>query len=619
MCGFVGYAAERIDPETLERMSGALRHRGPDGDGLWWCPERRVALAHRRLAIVDLSAAGHQPMSDGSGRVWIVFNGEIYNHRELRSELTARGHVFRSRCDTEVLVEAYRTWGEECLSRLNGMFAFALYDQDRRRIFLARDRAGEKPLYYGRLDGRFVFASELKALMADPTLPRRLDPSALASYLAWGYVPGEQSMLRDVRKLAPAHAASYGVDGGDLRVWRYWTLPELDPQAAAADDEELEEEAEALLTDAVRRQLVADVPVGILLSGGLDSSLVTAVAVRVSSAPVRTFTVTFPGHGAYDEAAHARRVARHFGTEHTELVAEADCLEELPELARCYDEPFADSSLVPTFLLSRQIREHATVALGGDGGDELFGGYTPYREMQRPARGPRALRRAAAAVAGRLPLGLRGRNALLAGGFDGVERLSYPHVFFDARSRRRLLRPARDAGLAIDDDVEAERAALYARRGSLLSQATATDFSVYLPDDILVKVDRASMAVSLEIRAPWLDYRLCELAFGRVPDRLKATAQATKILPKRLARRLLPEDHQIERKQGFSIPLAKWLRGPWGGFVEETLREAEPRLFNRRMLDELLRTQKLGFSQAPRLFALTMFELWRRHYEVEIG
>ena len=391
MCGIVGIASRssKIVPDLLI-SAWILRHRGPDDAGLWQSPDGRVGLAQRRLAIIDLSPCGHQPMVDTFGQLCITFNGEIYNYLDLRRELVARGHHFRTASDTEVILEAYRAWGVDCLSHLNGMFAFCLYDSAAQRLFLARDRAGEKPLFYWHTPGHLVFASELKALMADPAFPRRLDLQALDYYLAYGYVPGEMCILQGVRKLAQGQAMTYDLETDTPRVWRYWQLREP-PSPADVSVDDLSAELETLLEDSVRRQLIADVPVGVLLSGGIDSSLVTAMASRVSSTPVKTFTISFPGHGAYDEGPYARLVAEYFGTQHTELVAEPAAVELLPALAWQYDEPMADSSMVPAYLVARLVRQHATVALGGDGGDELFGGYPHYSWLQWQERARRYL------------------------------------------------------------------------------------------------------------------------------------------------------------------------------------------------------------------------------------
>lgn len=345
-----------------------MRHRGPDDAGEWWSTDGRIGFGHRRLAIIDLSPAGHQPMHDDTGELSIVFNGEIYNFNDLRKELVEKGICFSSQSDTEVVLASYRVWGTDCLTRLNGMFAFALYDASQKLLFMARDRAGEKPLFYTLESGSILFSSELKGLMANPSISRRVDPVALDCYLAEGYVPADRCILSGISKLPPAHALLFDLKCGQSKVWRYWNLPALSPNtdSGIVDNRELLIELEALLEDAVRRQLVADVPVGVLLSGGVDSSLVTAMAVRAAP-KVKTFTISFPGYVKYDETEHARLIARHFSTEHLELEAEAGTVDLLPMLARQFDEPLIDSSMIPTYLVSRLICQHCTGGRSGRG------------------------------------------------------------------------------------------------------------------------------------------------------------------------------------------------------------------------------------------------------------
>jgi len=620
MCGLVGIASQSpaTDRTWLAAGRDTLTHRGPDDAGEWWSDDGRVGLAHRRLSIIDLSPAGHQPMRDEQRGLAIVFNGEIYNFRELRAELEQRGYGFRSSSDTEVLLAAYDVWGTDCLSRLNGMFAFALYDARRQTVFLARDRAGEKPLFYHLAQGTLYFASELKALLADPSLPRRINPDSLDCYLAMGYVPGERCILQGYNKLPPAHALSLDVQRGIAKVWRYWQVPDLTPEAAAGQVDELGllDELEALLADSVRRQLVADVPVGVLLSGGVDSSLITAMAVRASSR-VKTFTIGFPGHGTLDETEHARLIARHFGTEHTELVAQPSTADLIPRLARQFDEPMVDSSMIPTFLVSQLVRQHCTVALGGDGGDELFGGYGHYSRLLwmqgRLSRIPLPLRKVVSFGAEKLPVGLKGRNWLQGLGVDLQHDLPLIANYFDATTRRQLT--AQHAGWElVAESIRRERIPPHP---DLLQRATRMDFTNYLAEDILVKVDRASMLNSLEVRAPLLDHRLIEFAFGKVPSHLKATPQDKKILLKRLTARVLPPEFDRQRKQGFSIPLAEWLKtGPFLDLFHEVLLDAGC-LFDRRTVRGLLKGQAQGRSNGERLFALVLFELWRREYAIK--
>jgi asparagine synthase (glutamine-hydrolysing) len=616
MCGIVGIAG--VTPQTRDWLVAGrdvMAHRGPDDAGAWWSADGRVGLAQRRLAIIDLSPGGHQPMHDASGDLSIVYNGEIYNFAELRAELAAEGAVFVSHSDTEVILAAYRKWGVDCLARLNGMFALALYDARRRTVLLARDRSGEKPLFYSLDDGALRFASELKALMADATLARRVDREALDCYLAMGFVPGERCILQGVRKLPPAHALEFILESGKSRTWRYWDIPQAQGEAGV-DEDALLDELESLLGAAVQRQLVADVPVGVLLSGGVDSSIVTALAARGRS-QIKTFTVGFPGHGKLDETQHARLIARHFGTEHLDLMAEPTTADLLPRLARQYDEPMNDSSMIPTFLVSQMVRQKCTVAVGGDGGDELFGGYSHYSRLARlhgmAGPVPRPLRRVLSWGAERfLPPGAKGRNYMIAAGADFAHSTPLLALYFDATTRRRLM--GEDWSLV----AEAEHERVVAPGSDLLDRAMRTDFKTYLPEDILVKVDRASMLTSLEVRAPFLDRAVVEFAYSKVPTRLKAGARQRKVLLKRLASRLLPREFDTQRKQGFSIPLKFWLEeGAFRDLFRDVLLAGDC-AFNRGAVQGLLDGQAKGRDNSERLFGLVMFELWRHEYRVQV-
>lgn len=625
MCGIAGLVSPM--PVAGDTLVGSMRdtmsHRGPDDAGLWATPDRRVWLAHRRLAILDLSPGGHQPMVAQAGQLALTFNGEIYNHGELRRRLQGLGHRFDTTSDTEVLLAAYRQWGRDCVDHLVGMFAFAIFDGTLGQVFLARDRAGEKPLYYRESNGSLWFASELKALLADPSLSRELDLRALNFYLAYGYVPGDMCMIRGVQKLLPGHGLTFGPSGQGVRTWRYWDLPSPDSGGLPSTTEDLVDELESLLENSVRDQLVADVPVGILLSGGIDSSVVTALAARVSTRPVKTFTVSFPGHGDYDEAPYARLVADHAGTEHTQLVAADATVDLLPELARQYDEPVADTSIIPTYLVAQLIRQHAKVALGGDGGDELFGGYLHHSSIQREERYrrlvPAGLRGGVSRLAGeRLPVGLKGRMDLVRLGGDTRDAIANHSVVFDAASRMRLLAPVEAAIGPAGREPEA-----YKRErcgdGTPLRQARVADFRTYMVDDVLTKVDRASMLASLEVRAPWLDHRIIEFAFSRVPEKLLATTEQRKILPRRLAGRLLPPELDLIRKRGFSPPVGAWFRGPWAPSLKSVLLGADPALFDPGTVRRLLGAQGRGYWNVQRLFTLLMFELWRKEYAVDLG
>jgi asparagine synthase (glutamine-hydrolysing) len=608
MCGILGFLSTDVSREAFASQLNRLRHRGPDGMGIWEDPERRVLLGHRRLAIIDLSPTGAQPMEDVSGRWVIVFNGEIYNFQDLRAELEGLGSRFRGPSDTEVLLEAYKRWGESCLKRLNGMFAFAIYDQGNSQIppslFLARDRAGKKPLYYIQRGTSLRFGSELKALDHDGGLDLR----ALNHYLAIGCYPGELCFQDGVRKLQSGHAATFFPLSGEWKEWAWWSLPNS-PAPPNADPEALTDEFAALLTDSVRLRLISDVPIGVFLSGGLDSSLVTAAAARVSGRPVRTFTIRVPSTG-FDESPYARTVASYFGTEHCELVADSASLTVLDDMAEFADEPLADSSVIPTFLVSRMTRAHVTVALGGDGGDELFGGYT---HVKRAIRGrqylgwvPPLFWRLAASAASRLPVGVKGRNRAVSWQEGPLLERIWGTPWFDLSARRQLLTPAARAVLGEDLSAPELRQRTFLGDTSDPAQALCQlDFATTMSDDYLVKVDRASMMNSLEVRAPFLDVRLIEFAFTKVPSEWKCDGRETRRIERRLARRWLPAELDTHRKQGFSIPLDDWFRAAGAEAVHKRL-DGLPEAIDRNFVARQVQGHMAGRQNGSRLFALAV-------------
>ena len=620
MCGIVGYVGRAgvLSSDLMVAMRDKIAHRGPDAAGIWSASDGSVVLGHRRLAILDLSATGAQPMENRARTSVVVFNGEIYNHEELRRELASGGIRFAGRSDTEVLVAAYDTWGERCVERLRGMFAFAIYDQARKTLFMARDRAGEKPLYWAEYRGGLVFASELKALMTDAEFPRRLSPEGLAYYLSFGYVPADKCILDGVHKLMPAHSLTWSLAGGAPVVRRYWEVPRARPDETSSI-EELADALQGLLTSAVSEQLIADVPLAVLLSGGVDSSLVTAIAARASD-KVRTFTITLPDHPQLDEGRFARSVAEYLGTEHVELPLDQSSADLIPALAAQYDEPIADSSMIPTYLLAKTVSRHCKVVLGGDGGDELFGGYVAYQAALRRDKIhrnlPRGARSVVAAIARRaLPIGTKGRNSLMA--LDGsiADGIAQAALWTDYRDLPRVSallaqRPIKQAPkLWRHNLVEAAR--------GLPGAAMVADFNSYLPEDILVKVDRASMLCSLEVRAPFLDSRVIDFAYERVPNRFRVTLNERKILLKRLARRLLPPSLDIDRKQGFTIPISKWLTprivDAWRDDCGEQIRS----VLSETTASRLVR-RKRGPAAEHGLFAAIMLTSWMRHYRVSI-
>jgi asparagine synthase (glutamine-hydrolysing) len=610
MCGIYGVVdrVNGLEVRRLERQRDLLRHRGPDDAGVWLSEDRTIGLAHRRLAIVDLSTAGRQPMEDGDGGLVIVFNGEIYNFVALRAELKTAGFSFTTRTDTEVLLVAYRAWGEEMLKRLNGMFAFALLDRGHHgtppSLFFARDRVGKKPFYYALSTEGMEFASELKALRARG----ELDVSALNHYLALGYIPHSSCIVHGVMKLPPAHAGRFDINTSRLKLWRYWRLPENRPDLSL-DGEALATEAQRLLLDATRIRLQADVPVGVLLSGGLDSSLVTAAAAQSSANRIRTFSVGLPD-SYLDESARARKIAEHFDTEHQELTLSGSGLAAMDELEPLLDEPLADSSIIPMFLISQLTRASVTVALGGDGGDELFGGYSNYsqsvNDYRRLHRIPAPLLAIASAGAARLPAGVRGRNRLASLRAGPLQQMIWGRPYFDVELRKRILRP--EVLRALGNDLLAPERfllGLFMSGSDPVDCMTRTDFGSILPDDFLVKVDRASMAVALEMRSPLMDYRLVDFAFGSIPSRWKVVRGESRLVQRIMARRWLPAGFDGVRKQGFSVPLDAWLRGVQAFWRDRCLSRL-PEQIDKDEAAALFRGLNRGRANGARIFSLMM-------------
>ncbi|MGI8497949.1 MAG: asparagine synthase (glutamine-hydrolyzing) [Gemmatimonadaceae bacterium] len=555
MCGIAGLVGHpgglAADDATLERMCAAIQHRGPDDEGHFVGPG--VALGMRRLSIIDI-AGGRQPIGNEDGAVQVVFNGEIYNHRGLQSHLERAGHRFRSHSDTEALVHLYEERGDDLVRELNGMFAFAIWDTRQNRLLLARDRMGIKPLYYWSTSDGLVFASELRALLALTDFPRDIDPDAVAQYLAFGYVPDPLSIFSAARKLPPGHTLSWTVADG-VRLKRYWTP--VCEEARDLDETTAVETLRRLLSDAVASHLESEVPLGAFLSGGVDSSTVVALMARELDRPVRTFSIGFD-EPEFNEAADAAFVARDLGTHHTELIVRPDVDEWIGHVIRCFDEPFADSSALPTFLVSKLARQQVTVALSGDGGDELFCGYSRYAEILNRAELPPTGRQALRTMAALLPFGALGRNRLL--DLGRTRRGRYAATVASALDVREggpaRTEVARRAG-GLDEILA--RPFREAMSRDFTTQMSIVDMLTYLPGDILTKVDRTSMAVSLETRVPLLDHRLVEFA-ASLPGALKLRDGTGKWILRRAIDGLVPLRSLEKRKQGFGVPLARWFR-----------------------------------------------------------
>jgi asparagine synthase (glutamine-hydrolysing) len=611
MCGILGiYKLKKVDKNQFEEQLNIINHRGPDDSGTWFNGDQTLALGSKRLAIQDLSPKGHMPMASDDERFIIAFNGEIYNHFDIRVKLSQQNISFKSNSDTETVLQAFMYWGADCLNQLNGMFAIAIFDQKKRQLFIARDRAGEKPLYYWKHTGGFSCSSELKQLLLDDDLTRKLNPTALKQYLENGFLKGDQSFIKDVFQLPPAHFLQYNIESGQINLQRYWGIPDFKP--GKATQEELLDEFDVLMDRAVKRQMIADVPLGVLLSGGVDSSLVTAYAAKHTQ-KLRTFHISFDGFGKYNEAEYARTVSKVFNTEHVELSGNDMTFEMIDEALNFYDEPLGDSSMLPTILVSQLTKQYVTVALGGDGGDELFGGYTTYASLLKQRgtieRVPQSLRVFAAKMASALPIGFKGRNFLKQ--LPGKAEARFLHNrLFDAHSIKSLL------ATEIYNEIKSikSKAGIY-NSSDFIYNVTRYDFENYLPEDILVKVDRASMSVSLEMRAPFLDKEIIEFAFGKVSGAYKSTESELKILPKLLLKRKMPEEFNVNRKQGFSIPLNDWIASTWfDSFMKEI--DDFPVFFNKELVRKMCINIKKGYANSSRLFALVVLSKWIKKYKI---
>ncbi|MGQ9493403.1 MAG: asparagine synthase (glutamine-hydrolyzing) [Anaerolineae bacterium] len=575
MCGIVGLCLRnaQVDPAVVRQMNTALVHRGPDGEGYF--ADGPVGLAVRRLAIIDLQT-GDQPIFNEDKSLVVIFNGEIYNYRDLRVQLEAKGHAFRTQSDTEVLVHGYEEWGDRLPTHLNGMFAFALWDMRRQRLFLARDHLGIKPLYYIELpDGGIAFASELKALQPLQCWSRELDPLALDWFLATRYIPAPRSIYRDVRKLPPAHYVSMGMNE-PLHLQRYWDVA-FGPQRIRTWPQYLTELQE-YLSRSVRRQMISDVPLGAFLSGGIDSSIVVGLMAQESTTPVRTFSVIFPGWPGLDESPYARLVANHFQTAHTEIAVETDIAREWPLLAHSLDEPFADPATFPTWLMAWETRRHITVVLTGEGADELFAGYNWYG-WPKPWPIPIALRKALRRLAQSLLAGRRGRHhatACLSPDFASFYAQSILSSVTQAEERIRLYRPDWSAHLEnLAPEVDLAPLFSTAAERPWQSRIQELDLKVWLEGDPLVKADRATMLASLEARVPFLDVEVVEWA-AQIPPFLHRREGVSKALLRAAFAEQIPQTIQQRPKHAFEVPIAAWLQGPLRPHLEEALSEASP-------------------------------------------
>jgi asparagine synthase (glutamine-hydrolysing) len=624
VCGIAGIVrSDRrdVDQQLVQRMCAAIRHRGPDEDGFYF--KGPVGLGMRRLAIIDLKG-GQQPIHNQDRTAWIVFNGEIYNYRELREKLEKLGHTFYTNSDTEAIVHAYDRYGADCPKHLRGMFAFAIWDERTQELFIARDRVGKKPLLYAQVNGEFIFGSEFSALLEHPQISRDIEPEALHHYLSFMCVPAPLTAYRAIRKLEPGHSLRWRK--GEIRIERYWQ-PDFSHKLKI-NEAEAGERAIEILRDAVRVRLMSEVPLGAFLSGGIDSSAVVALMSEESSAPVKTFSIGFEEQD-FSELHHARRVAEHVGADHHEFIVRPDALEVLPLLVEHYGEPYADSSAIPTYYVARETRQHVTVALNGDGGDECFAGYERYAAMrlaERYHKLPAVLRSGVIDHAIGLVPTSETRRSRLRDAKRFIEAASLPKVdrylrwvsVFDTEAKSELYTDNfRHETAPVHSSALLEPWFAMANGSGVVDASLLTDTMTYLPNDLLVKVDIATMAVSLEARSPFLDHQVIEFA-ASLPEKLKLRGLTTKYLLKRVLRKLLPSENLGRRKMGFGVPIGHWFRGQLEPFLRETVlseRAAKRGLLKPEAVKRLVEQHVKGERDyAHQLWTLMMLELWFQRF-----
>ncbi|MBT0662716.1 asparagine synthase (glutamine-hydrolyzing) [Geobacter pelophilus] len=616
MCGIAGLIytdqARFVDPSVIEAMCTAIHHRGPDEWGMWL--EGAVGIGMKRLQIIDL-AGGHQPMANQDATIHIVFNGEIYNYRELRADLEKRGYRFATNSDTESILHLYEEYGQECVTHLRGMFAFAIWDSKKYRLFMARDRLGKKPLHYLYDREKIVFGSEIKSILRFPSLKPEVNSSSIANYIAYGYSPDPDTLFRGINKLPPGHRLTW--ESGRISIDSYWDI-EYQPDYSLSQ-QQVFEETERLLEESIKIRLVSDVPLGAFLSGGIDSSLVVALMARNMGAPVKTFSIGFD-EKKYNELPYARMVAEQYGTDHHEEIVRPDAEEVIPHLIKMFDEPFADSSAIPTYYVSRLARQHVTVALSGDGGDEMFGGYDRYLDSKLSVfadKMPLPIRKAIMGTSVRyLPESFPGINTLRYLAADLDERYIAKMTKGVSWIHGKLFSPELIAQVGTSDPSGPLRMLLpRVKMHDTVTRRQYLDCKTYLPGDIMTKVDRASMSVSLEARAPMLDHLFVEFAF-RVPVQYKVSGRTTKYMLKQLAYKLLPHDIVDRPKMGFAMPVAQWINREWKEMSEDLVigtRALQRGNFNPGYLKNMVEEHRRGRrDHSYIIWTLMVLEMWYR-------
>jgi len=617
MCGIIGIATNNplaTSENWVQKGLKKLDHRGPDATGIWASNEKRVTFGHTRLSIIDLDQRSNQPFKRSDLGLVITYNGELYNYKDLRDQLINFGFEFETTSDTEVVLISYSMWGIDCLKRFEGMFSFAIYDQSIDKVVLARDIAGEKPLFYYHEEGNLYFASELKALLHDNSLSRVLDIQSAANYLQLGFVSGKNCIIEGYSKLPPAHYMVF--DFETVEVTKYWDLPEY--KSTSPSIELLVDRLDKLLRRSIQRMLIADVPIGVLLSGGLDSSLIVAIASDISKEKLHTYTVSFPENASLDESKHAKSIADYFNTTHRVLEVNPNSLiEMLPTICGHYDEPIIDSTMLPTWLVTSMVSKHCKVAIGGDGGDELFGGYKHYSRLALLKSSqviPATIRNVlVACISMVVPKKFKLTRYIEPWTCDLTKELPIIARYFNTEEIKSLLPDSKLSSLKNHSSVPFGNEDF----SSIVQAATRRDFRYYLPEDILVKVDRASMSNSLEMRAPFLSKELIEFAFKDLPPELKASSFDRKILLKQLAKKYLPPEFDYSRKQGFDIPIDSWMRAGELRNLFDLVMFEDGALFDSQFLKSLINRHDDGESNGERLFGLLQFQLWLKKYDIQ--
>jgi len=625
MCGILGYkldsAIKAPDKKAIKCAIETIHHRGPDNTGFWFSEDGKSCLAHKRLSIIDISDDANQPLLNPQSSIAIIFNGEIYNYQKLKQELINNNYTFNTNSDTEVILVGYEAWGQNLFTKLEGMFAIAIFDLNKSKLLLARDRAGEKPLFYSNINGSIFFSSEIKALLSLDLIKKDINFESLNHLFSRGYSSNTDTIFADISKLDAGYFLEYDFNSGVCNINHFWSLREKSPLIYRKPSQHQKErillnKLENLLEDSVDRQLNADVPIGMLLSGGVDSSLLVALASR-SHENLLTFNVKFTGHVQHDESFYARQIAGHFKCNHNEIEASDIEPEIFEELSYFYDEPIFDTSMMPTYLLAKSVSSYCKVAIGGDGGDELFGGYPHYNKLLDIHRKTRyipnfLLKSTSEIIQFILPIGLRGKKTLSFYGTDLSK--GYPNIseFFSFAERKKIFNTKNISIQKVSNFSNYHPLEL----SDLIDRATFFDFKNYLKEDLLVKIDRASMANSLEIRSPFLDSTLIEFAFNEIPSFLKVSNGERKILLKRLAEKILPNNFDIQRKQGFSMPLKHlFAEKKWRDFFYYKIEKADPYIFNKKNIYKLIKSLGPSYNNEERVAGIIFFMCWLEKFK----